>query len=130
MPRSTRSFSDLNLSFEAHPITGDVAKRYDADAIKRSIRNLVMTMHFERPFNSELGSSVYGLLFEPAGPMLDIVLKKEITYTITNWEPRAELLDVTVNVLPDNNTVNITIMFRIVNTTEPIRMELTLRRTR
>lgn len=130
MPRKTRTFSDLNLDFIPHPVTGDVTKRYDEDAIKRSIRNLVLTMHYERPFNSMLGSSVYGLLFEPSSPMLDTVLKKEISYTITNWEPRAELLGVDVRQRIDNNSIEITITFRVINTTEPIKMDLTLRRTR
>lgn len=130
MPRKTRTFSDLNLDFLPHPVTDDVAKRFDEDAIKRSVRHLVMTMHFERPFNSALGSSVYGLLFEPSSPMLDVVLKREITYTIENWEPRVDLIDVVVNVRPDNHTVEATIHFRIINTTRPLQMELLLTRTR
>ena len=130
MARNTRTFSDFDFNFTKHPSTMDVAMKYDEEAIKASVRNLVLTQNYERPFHSEIGSQIRGLLFEPATPMLNIMLKRAITDTITSFEPRVELLDVKVVMLPDDHRVDVTIYFRIINTTRPIQVNLILTRTR
>jgi len=130
MARNTRTFSDFDFNFTKHPATYDVAMKYDEEAIKASVRNLVLTQNYERPFHSEIGSQIRGLLFEPATPMLNIMLKRAITDTITSFEPRVELLDVKVVMLPDDHRVDVTIYFRIINTTRPIQVNLILTRTR
>ena len=119
--------SDL---FTAHPVTGDIVRRFDENAVKSSLRNLILTANYERPFHSEIGSPIKRLLFEPATPMLQVMLKRAITDTVNNFEPRVELLDVGVVVSADTYTVNVSIEFRIVNTTRPITLDLTLERTR
>lgn len=129
MARSTRTFSDLDLNFAASP-TGDVFKKYDENAIKQSVKNLVMTNHYERLFHPEIGSQVTGLLFEPFSPLLQGMLEQAIINTITNFEPRVVLNDVTVSLNPDNHTVYVSIVFRIVNTERPLTVDFTLRRTR
>jgi phage baseplate assembly protein W len=130
MARNTRTFSDLDLNFTAHPVTKDITRKYDEEAIKAAVKNLVLTQNYERPFHSEIGSQIRGLLFEPATPMLNIMLKRAITDTITNFEPRVRLNDVLVRVSPDNNEVYVSINFTIVNTTRPVTVDLILTRTR
>jgi phage baseplate assembly protein W len=130
MARTTRTFSDLDLNFTAHPVTGDINIRYDADAIKASVKNLVLTQNYERPFHSEIGSPINGLLFDLATPLLTITLQRTITDLINNHEPRVFLNDVVINVSPDNNSVYVSIYFTILNTLNPITLDLILERTR
>jgi phage baseplate assembly protein W len=130
MPRNTRTFSDLDLNFTAHPVTGDINIRYDADAIKASVKNLVLTQNYERPFHSEIGSPMNSLLFDLATPLLTVTLQHVITDLITNHEPRVNLTMVQVNVSPDNNSVYVSIYFTILNTQSPITLDLILERTR
>lgn len=103
---------------------------YDENAIKRSVRNLLQTNNYERPFHSEIGSQLRAMLFEPASPMLNTMIKRVIVDTITTFEPRVSLNDVVVNVNPDNNAAYVTIMFTIVNTVRPVTMSIVLERTR
>lgn len=126
----TRTFSDLDLNFIANPVSKDISKKYDENAIKQSIKNLIMTNNFERPFRSDIGSQVKALMFEPITPMLSALIKKTIENTINSYEPRANILDVSVLLSPDNNGVYVTIIFSIVNTSTPISVELFLERTR
>lgn len=128
--KKQRTFSDLDLNFTAHPVTGDVARLYDENAIKRSVRNLLQTNNFERPFHSEIGSQIRALLFEPASPVLNTMLKRVITDTITTFEPRVVVNSVTVNSNADNNLLNVTLVFTIVNTVNPVTMNVVLQRTR
>lgn len=130
MARNTRTFIDLDLNFARHPVTNDVVRKYDEEAIKASVKNLVLTQNYERPFHSEIGSQIRGLLFEPATPMLNIMLKRAITDTIINFEPRVNLDDVLVTLSPDNNEVYVSIYFTIINTTRPVQVDLVLTRTR
>jgi phage baseplate assembly protein W len=130
MARNTRTFSDFDFNFTKHPSTMDVTMKYDEEAIKASVRNLVLTQNYERPFHSEIGSQIRGLLFEPATPMLNVMLKRAITDTITNFEPRVKLEEVQVTISPDDHYVNVSIYFRIINTTRPVQVDLILTRTR
>jgi len=130
MARNTRTFSDLDLNFTAHPVTKDIVRKFDEEAIKASVKNLVLTQNYERPFHSEIGSQIRGLLFEPATPMLNVMLKRAITDTIINFEPRVRLVDVLVTVSPDNHEVYVSIYFTIINTTKPLQVNLVLTRTR
>jgi phage baseplate assembly protein W len=125
-----RTFSDLDLNFTAHPVTGDVARLYDENAIKRSVRNLLQTNNFERPFHSEIGSQIRALLFEPASPVLNTMLKRVISDTIATFEPRVVVNSVTVSSNADNNALNVTLVFTIVNTVNPVTMNVVLQRTR
>ena len=115
MARNTRIFSDLDLNFTKHPVTGDITRRYDENAIKQSVKNLLLTRNFERPFHSEIGSPVRALLFELPGPMFSMMMQRAIIDVINNFEPRVELLDVLVNDSLDANEVYVTVEFKIVN---------------
>lgn len=130
MARSTRLFSDIDLNFTAHPVTKDITRRNDENAIKASVRNLLLTRNFERPFHSEIGSPIRALLFELPGPMFTVMLQRAIIDVINNFEPRVVIIDVRVNDDSDNNAVSVTLEFKIVNTERPITLDLTLERTR
>jgi phage baseplate assembly protein W len=130
MARNTRTFTDLDLNFLAHPVTKDVTTKVDEQAIKASIRNLVLTSNYEKPFHPEIGSPIKSLLFEPATPLLPVLIKRAIQQTIDNYEPRVRLLDVTVNMSQDTNSIYVTIEFVIVNTSVPLIVDLILTRTR
>lgn len=128
--RNTRTFSDLDLNFIANPVTGDVSMKYDDNAIKQSIKNLVMTNHYEKPFHPEIGSQVSALLFEPYSPLTQAMLQRSIINTVENFEPRVVLLSVDVSLSPDDHKVFVSIVFRIINTERPITVDFTLIRTR
>jgi phage baseplate assembly protein W len=130
MTRKTRSFIDLDLNFIKHPVTGDVSERFDENAIKTSVKNLILTKNFERPFHSNIGTQIKSLLFELPSPMLSLTLKRAIVDTITNFEPRVALDDVQVLYSADNNSIYVTIRFHIVNTEKPLVLDVTLERTR
>ena len=130
MTRNTRLFSDIDLNFTKNEVTRDVYKKYDEAAIKQSLKNLLFTSNYERPFHPEIGSQLRTLLFEPFSPLLQGMLEAEITNTVLNFEPRVELLQVVVRLNPDNNSISVTIVFRIVNTEKPLTVEFTLERTR
>ena len=130
MARNTRIFSDLDLNFTKHPVTRDITRRYDDNAIKQSIKNLLLTRNFERPFHSEIGSPIRAMLFEMPGPMFTNMLQRAIIDVINNFEPRVEILGVRVDDSADTNSVYITLEFKIVNTERPITLDLALERTR
>jgi phage baseplate assembly protein W len=130
MAKNTRTFSDIDMGFLAHPVSRDVSKKYDENSIKQSIRNLILTKNYERPFRSNIGSQIKALLFEPITPMLTAVMKRTIENTINTYEPRVNLLDISVLLSPDNNGIYVTVVFAIVNTSTPISVDLFLERTR
>ena len=129
MARNTRTYSDIDLAFGMAG-NGDVSKKYDENAVKASIKHLILISNYEKPFHSEIGTRINRLLFEPAGPMLDAMLKTEIINTIRSYEPRAIPMDVIVRSNPDNNVVYVSITFRIVNVPNPVTLDLMLKRTR
>jgi phage baseplate assembly protein W len=130
MARNTRIFSDLDLNFTAHPVNGDITRRFDEDAIKQSVKNLLLTRNYERPFHSEIGSPVRQLLFDLPGPMFNVMLQRAVIDVITNFEPRVSIIDVRVDDYSDANEVYVTLEFKIVNTERPITLDLALERTR
>lgn len=130
MARNTRIFSDLDLNFTPHPVTGDLVRKYDDNAIKQSIKNLIMTRHYERPFHSELGSQIRELLFDMITPVTAMMVRRTIIDLISNFEPRVKLLGVDVIPSEENNSLYVSITFKIVNTEAPLSLEFLLERTR
>jgi len=128
--RSTRIFSDLNLNFTKNPATKDVARLTDIEAVKRSVRNLVLTNRFERPFHPEIGSSIRDLLFEPITPLNAVLLEDRIEEVIVNFEPRVTLNQIIVQDEIDNNRYAVTISFYVNNTPEPVTITEFLQRLR
>ncbi len=112
--RISRSFKDISLSFDAHPVTKDLTVIKNANAIKRSIRNLVQTIPSERFFNPLVGSNVRSQLFEFVDFGTAAVIQKEILTTIENFEPRVDNVTVEAIARPDNNEFEVTIFFDII----------------
>ena len=113
--RSVRLYRDIALSFEKNSSTKDVIVKKDVDAVKQSVKNLILTKHFERPFHSEIGSGISSLLFEPLDPITANSLSRVIGEVITNFEPRAQLVSVDAKPNLDANSYEVTISFRVVN---------------
>lgn len=113
--RNAQIFKDINLNFSKHPITGDIGKLTNVEAVKRSVRNLVNTNFYERPFHPEIGSDVRAILFEPISPLVADVLKRYVEDVINNFEPRAELISVKTNAQIDRNAYEVQIEFYLVN---------------
>lgn len=127
-------YSDLDLDFIAHPTTGDVVKKTGVDAIKRSVRNLILTNFYDRPFRSYIGSNAQKLLFDNINMFTATFLGDAIREVITNFEPRIRLPEdgsgIEVSVNPDLNGYNVRITFIIVNRGEPATISLFLERLR
>ena len=117
--RVSRSFKDISLSFEPHPITKDLPVLKNANAIRRSVRNLVQTIPGERFFNPILGSSVYDSLFDLMDFGTSNLIEQEIVTTLRNFEPRVNNVRVRVSPRPDQNNFDVTIFFDIVGAALP-----------
>jgi phage baseplate assembly protein W len=123
-------YIDIDLDFLAHPTTGDVTTKSDLESVKRSIRNLVLTSKYERPFQPYLHSGIRGLLFEPLSPITAFSIRQNIIDVIKRYEPRAELMEVQVKADADKNAFHVTIYFRIINTGDSAVVGLMLERLR
>jgi len=128
--KSVRTFKDLNLDFTRNTVTNDVVKIEDVEAIKRSVRNLVNTNFYERPFHPELGCGARQLLFEPFTPVTSIFLRRKIEEVITNYEPRVRLDQVIVTESPDRNAIEVRVIFYCMNIANPVTVLTTLQRIR
>src|SRR6056300_244093 len=110
MPTAKKTiYADLFNNMDIHPISDDIALKTNENAIKQSIRNLLLTDRGERPFYPNLGSDIRALLFENFTPQTLIVLKQKIRETIENFEPRCSIVDIVLAASEDMNTVNVTI---------------------
>ena len=112
--RVSRSFKDISLSFDPHPVTKDLPVLRNERAIVRSVRNLVQTIPGERFFNPLLGSSVYESLFDLYDFGTSTLIEQEIITTLENFEPRVANVQVQVDPRPDQNNFDVTIFFDIV----------------
>ena len=129
--RDARQYSDLALFFSKKATSSDISKVTDIQAVKRSIRNLILTDHYEKPFHPEIGSGIRGLLFELMSPLTANVLAKVVEDVIENYEPRAKLIGVTVYPDMDRNSYEVTIEFYVINTpTELVELTVMLERLR
>ena len=129
--KSARAFyKDLDLDFTRNVVTNDVVKIEDVNAVKRSVKNLIQTNHYERPFHPELGCGIRELLFENFTPLTGIFIRRKVEEVITNYEPRARLSQVTVNEQSDRNALEVTVYFYVMNIPEPVSVTTLLQRIR
>ena len=117
--RVSRSFKDISLSFDPHPVTKDLPVLRNERAISRSVRNLVQTIPGERFFNPVLGSQVRRLLFDFIDVATADSIEDEILTTISNFEPRVNNVRVQVEPRPDRNNFNVTVFFDIIGQSLP-----------
>ena len=125
--RIAQKHVDLDLFFSRKTSTKDVNTLINVTAIKRSVRNLVLTNPFERPFHPEIGSGIRDILFEPLTPVTATVLNTKIEDVIENFEPRARLVGVRAQPDLDRNAYEVTIEFYVTNApTESVDMTMML----
>ena len=128
--RTSRTFKDLDLDFGLNPVTKDVNKLTDAEAIKRSVRNLINTNNYERPFRPEIGSGIRGLLFEPMTELTSHFMQLKIAEVLNEYEPRISLSDIVINNQEDKNAYGVSIHFIIKGSQEPVIVDTFLERLR
>ena len=129
--RNVKQYSDLDLFFGKKSVGSDVNKITDIQAVKRSIRNLVLLNAFEKPFHPEISSGVRNMLFENMDPLTAVVLTRQVEDVINNFEPRARLVSVRTNPDFDRNQYNVSIEFYVVNApTELVDLDIMLERVR
>jgi len=128
--RVNRIYKDLNLDFLRNPTTSDVTKLEDVEAVKRSVKNLIQTNHYERPFHPEIGSDVRALLFENMTPLTALNLERKVAEVLINFEPRASIESIVASPDIDANRYHLQISFYVVGIQSPIVVETFLQRLR
>lgn len=124
------AFSDLGVTMTAHPVNKRPPVFKNEEAVKRAIKNLILTSRFERPYEPLYGCNIYNRLFENFDPIEEATLKADIEEAISNYEPRAIVEDTIVRANFDQNELYVTIRFRVVNQAEPTELEVVIQRTR
>lgn len=124
-----RVYKDIDLSFTAKP-NGELYVKRDAAAVKQAVKNLIQTNHFEKPFEPFYGGNVRALLFELAYEDIEDEVYDNIKFALETYEPRAEIIDIIVNARPDNNYIDVTVEFQVVNTGEIVTFSTVLSRLR
>lgn len=125
-----KQYTDLDLSLVLHPIRKDIISLKDDRAIRNAVKNLLLTNFYERPFNHAIGANLRSLLFEPADGITRMAMEDNVRRTITEHEPRVELLDVIITDLSDQNAYNILVRFLIKENDQAEEVEIVLRRIR
>lgn len=132
MTRATRQYSDLDATFSINPRTKDIAAKYDDNAVRGALRNLIHTKNYDRPFQPQLGCQLHSMLFDNLDVFATSLMEQTIKDAITKFEPRVELLGVSVNA-PDNgdrNEVFIEVVYKLRNTNTPNIFTTTFTRVR
>ena len=120
-PRKSKAFKDISLSFDPHPVTKDLPVIANERAIVRSVRNLVETIPTERFFDSNLGTNIRELLFENMTASSVMIIEDMVRNTIRNYEPRVGDIGVEVDAVPDDNSVNVRVLFEIIGLEAPLQ---------
>ncbi len=129
--RISKGFKDISAIFEVNPLNDDLIVLNNANAIARSIRNIIFTARGDKPFNPFFGSRVSEMLFDPMDQITTLALKTEIEETIKNFEPRVDLKEVQVDPLYDDNEYNIVINYEIIGIeADPQQLTFALELTR
>jgi len=123
MTISTRTYHDFSFNFSHNPMSGDVAKKSGAAAVKSAMLSIMKTNYNERLFQPEVGSGIRALLFEPMNPITEERLKQEVKDCLERSEPRATILGITVQGQEDKNRYQVSILFSVSTETEPQKLE-------
>ena len=123
-------YSDFGKDLTLNPVSNDVSRKLNEEAVKESIRNLVLTNRGERPFQPDIGCDINRYLFENITPDITDAIADAITTTIEDYEPRCRLVGVDVTGNSDSNTLNVAITFLLINSEEPTRLDIVLNRIR
>jgi phage baseplate assembly protein W len=126
----SREYSDLDLNFIIHPVRKDINKNVGVQSVINSVKNLLLTGHYERPFHPEIGSNVRKMLFEPLDAIVAVDLQGEIEETLNNYEPRIRIRKIMVSPNFDRDAFEVYLEFNVLNRTEPITINFLLSRVR
>lgn len=126
--KAMSTFSDFNTSLAVHPVKKDLSLKTDENAVKQSVKNLILTNKGERLMQPEVGSKIRSLLFENFSPQTVQLCKDYIRETIENFEPRAQIIEINASPDPDNNNLNVGVTFAVINNDNPVTLELSLER--
>jgi len=130
-PRTEREiYSDFFTNLDKHPIKNTLLRKINVDAVKQSIKNIVLTDRGERLYNPTFGGNIRALLFENKTPQTFISIKEQIKDVLEAHEPRAEIIDIVVADTFDDHTVDVSIIFRVINIQDPITLQIILERVR
>lgn len=131
MPEPTKTlFSDLDIGFIAHPITQQLSRKKNRESVRQSVKALILTDFYERPFKSNIGCGIRQSLFELFTPYTKQKMENAIREVIQNYEPRARVIEVLVEDRPDLNSMTASIAFYVVNDTDPVVLDVILERVR
>lgn len=125
----SKVYSDIDLTFTAKP-NGEIYKKKDAAAVKQSVKNLIQTNHYEKPFLPKFGGNIRDFLFELAYDDIKGDIKNNIIRAIQTYEPRAKILKIGVNTRPELNSLDVTLEFQVVNTKEVVVLTTVISRLR
>jgi len=125
-----RTYRDVSLTFARNPVTHDIVTVTDTDAVKRSIRLLLLSRAGETPFFPNFGSRLERLLFEPIDPITTALIEDEIAVTLQAFEPRVNIQELTVTPVEDQNEYQVNLVFNLVNQVQPLTFTLYLTRLR
>ena len=123
-------YSDLTTNFIIHPVKGDVILTANEVAVKRSILNLMFTDPYERFFNPHIGAGLKSFLFENINLDTEFIIREKIKESIINYEPRANVINISVTAVPEDNMYTASIVFSVLNSINPVTLEVILRRVR
>ena len=126
----TRGWSDLDLDFTAHPVTKDIVRKTNVEAVKRAVRNLIRTNMYEKHFHPEVDGGVTRHLFGLSTPYMKHDIELAVRNCLKNFESRVIVDDVRVSGDLDKNGFNVSIFFTVINSPEPIEVRLFLERIR
>ena len=122
-----RWFTDIDINMALHPESGDAALKYDINAVKRSVKSILLTNHYERPFKPSLGANMRGMLFELATSETKVI-KRNITEAIRSFEPRASVEN--ISAFLEGNSMNVTVLFSIRNVPGTHNLDVVVERVR
>lgn len=123
-------FSDIGLGFFAHPKTGALARKTNREAVKQSVKSLILTDYFERPFKSNIGCSIRYYLFELFTPAVKQQMETAIREVVKNYEPRADVIEVLVEENREQHMLTVSVAFMVLNDPEPVILDVILERVR
>lgn len=124
------AYSDFYTNFNVHPQNKRLVKYTNEESVKRSIRNLILTEKYDRLFQPELGSRIKSLMFENMSPVIEEEIKSAIKETIDTYEPRARVIDVVVQSNESRHAYDVYIYFEVINSVNPVSINITLYRAR
>ena len=125
-----RVYKDIDMSFTKNSLSGDINKKLDVNAVKQSIKTLLLGKPFERPFHPELGSNLWNSLFENMRPGMEMTVKRQVLDQISNYEPRVSIITLRLTPDYDEGTYRVDMRFNVIGINEPQELQLSLTRLR